>query len=106
MRKTFALTHPKIKTARLVDSIKHEIKKYLARERRKKLPEGADYWTFDCQFGASQDSAEDVYVSELSKRIDGAVERDLPEFYVVILARAAIYEERPAAQESDGESEE
>lgn len=105
MRKTFALTHPKIKTARLVDSIKHDIKKYLARERRKKLPEGSDYWTFDCQFGASEESAEDVYVSEISKRIDGAVERDLPEFHVVILARAAIYDARPEVQGSDNSSE-
>ncbi len=105
MRKTYALTHPKTKTARLVDSIKHDIKKYLGRERRKKLPEGTDYWTFDCQFGASQDSAEDVYVSELTKRIDGAVERDLPEVYVVILARAAVYDARPEASEDQSDSE-
>jgi hypothetical protein len=88
MRKTFALTHPKIKTARLVESIKHEVKKYLGRERRKTLPEGTDYWTFDCQFGASEETAEVIFTSEINKRIDGAVERDLTAFHLVILARA------------------
>lgn len=91
MKKTIALTHPKIKTARLVDSIKHDIKKYLGRERRKTLPEGTDYWTFDCKFGPSEDEAEVVFTSEINKRIDGAVERELTEFYVEILARAAVH---------------
>lgn len=91
MKKTFKLTHPKIKPARLVESIKHEIKKYLARERRKALPEGTDYWTFDCQFGASADKAEDIYSSEINKRIDAAFEQELTEFYIVILARAEVY---------------
>ena len=28
MKKTFELTHPKIKVARMVESVKHEVKKY------------------------------------------------------------------------------
>lgn len=91
MKKTIALTHPKIKTARLVDSIKHDIKKYLGRERRKTLPEGTDYWTFDCKFGPSEEAADVIFTSEINKRIDGAVERDVTEFYVEILARAAVH---------------
>ena len=51
MKKTFELTHPKIKLARRVDAVKHEVKKYLKRERNKKLPADADYWDFDCKFG-------------------------------------------------------
>jgi Family of unknown function (DUF6172) len=105
MKKTIALTHPKIKTARLVDSIKHDIKKYLARERRKTLPEGTDYWTFDCQFGASEEAAETIFSSEINKRIDGAVERDLPEFFIVILARAAIHKPRPETLNDQSDSE-
>lgn len=91
MKKTFALTHPKIKSARLVDSIKHELKKYIARERRKTLPEGTDYWTFDCLFGSSEESAKEIYTSEINKKIDAAVEQELAEFYIVILAKAAIH---------------
>jgi hypothetical protein len=101
MKKTIALTHPKIVTARLVESIKHDIKKYLGRERRKTLPEGTDYWTFDCQFGPSQDAAVEVYTSEINKKIDEAVEQELTEFYVEILARAATH--KPKTDADSGE---
>ncbi|MDP4534725.1 DUF6172 family protein [Alkalimonas collagenimarina] len=94
MKKTFALTHPKLKPARWVDAIKHEIKKYLNRERRKALPDGMGYWTFDCRFGASKDVAEKVFPSDINKQIDAAVAQELPEFYVEIIARACKHKPR------------
>ena len=94
MKKTFALTHSKLNTARLTDAIKHEIKKYLARERRKALPEGTDYWTFDCRFGASAEVAEKIFTSDINKHIDAAVAQELAEFYVEILARACQHKPR------------
>lgn len=94
MKKTFALTHSKLNTARLVDSIKHEIKKYLARERRKPVPEGKDYWTFDCRFGASAEAAATIFTSEINKHIDAAAAQELPEFYLEILARACNHKPR------------
>ncbi|WP_417616558.1 DUF6172 family protein [Oceanisphaera sp.] len=103
MKKTIALTHPKLQPARWVDSIKHDIKKYLNRERRKTLPEGMDYWTFDCRFGASEAVAEEIYTSEINKHIDAAVAEELPEFYVEILARACKHGPRPTATEADDE---
>lgn len=97
MKKTIALTHPKLQPARLVDSIKHDIKKYLNRERRKSLPAGTDYWTFDCRFGASEAVAEEIFTSEINKHIDAAVAQELPEFYVEILARACNHKPKSAA---------
>jgi hypothetical protein len=94
MKKTFALTHPKIKPARLTDAIKHEVKKYLNRERRKALPPHADYWTFDCRFGATEDTATPIFTSEIGKHIDGALAQELPSFYLEILARAANHQPR------------
>ena len=94
MKKTIALTHSKLNTARLVDAIKHDIKKYLARERRKALPDGTDYWTFDCRFGASEEKAEKIFTSEINKHIDAAVTAQLPAFYVEILARACQHKPR------------
>lgn len=101
MRKTFALTHPKLNTARLVDAIKHEIKKYLARERRKALPDGKDYWTFDCRFGASEDVAAKIFTSEINKHIDAAVAQELPAFYIEILARACNHKPRDTDLSAD-----
>ena len=42
MKKTFKLTHPKIKPARLIESVRRDVKKYLKREKRKSLPDGVD----------------------------------------------------------------
>jgi len=103
MKKTFALTHAKLNTARLVDAIKYEIKKYLNRERRKSLPENMDYWTFDCRFGASDDVAQKVFTSEINKHIDAAVAQELESFYVEILARACKHKPKSTAQGADEE---
>ncbi|WP_375057978.1 DUF6172 family protein [Zobellella sp. DQSA1] len=103
MKKTIALTHPRLKPARLVDSIKHDIKKYLNRERRKTLPAGMDYWTFDCRFGASEEVAEKIHTSEINTHIDAAVAQELPGFYVEILARACNHQPRSSAAGDEAE---
>ena len=101
MKKTIALTHPKLQPARLADSIKYDIKKYLNRERRKQLPAGADYWTFDCRFGASEQTAEKIFTSEINKSIDAALEQQFPQCYIEILARAAQHKPKLDAFDSD-----
>jgi hypothetical protein len=98
MKKNFSFTHPKIQPARVADAVKHEIKKYLNRERRKQLPAGMDYWTFDCRFGATEDAAEKIFTSEINKRIDAALEQQLAGFYVEILARACQHQPRESAE--------
>jgi len=99
MKKTFLLTHEKIKTPRLIDSIKHEVKKYLKRERNKQLPDGADFWDFDCKYGHSEDKAEEVHVSALNKSVDDAVKHELESFYLEILAKPANRTKKPLAEE-------
>lgn len=89
MRKTFELSHPKIKVARLADAARHDVKKYVKRERKKALPADADYWDFDCKFGPSADEAKDVHLAEIAKCIDEAERAELPAFYVEIHARPA-----------------
>jgi hypothetical protein len=90
MKKTFALSHPKLATDRLVDSIKHEVKKYIKRERNKSLPSTADYWDFDCKYGENAQSAQVVHMSELNKCIDNAVKAEMDSFYLEILVKEAV----------------
>lgn len=94
MKKTFELTHPKIKLARRVDAVKHEIKKYIKRERNKKLPTGADYWDFDCQFGNTEVEAKPIHLSQINKLIDQTQVENLTSFYVEILAKPAVRQSR------------
>jgi len=88
MKKTFKLEHPKIKVPRVVDSVKHDIKKYLKKERKNTLPAGAKYWGFDCKLGASEETAVEVQLPSLTKSIDGLVEKNSMTIYVEITAKA------------------
>ena len=87
MKKTFQLTHPKIKLARLVEAIKYEVKKYIKRERNKKMPEDVDFWDFDCKYGPTAEDAVEIHISEINKRIDSAEEQQLESFYLEILVK-------------------
>ena len=46
MRKIFPLEVHGLKPPRVIESIKHDVRKYLKRERRKALPEDVDFWDF------------------------------------------------------------
>lgn len=87
MKKTFSLVHEKIKRPRLLDAIKHDVKKYIKRERNKTLPEGADYLDFDCRFGPTKDDAKEIHLSAINKCIDEADKLALDSFYLEILAK-------------------
>lgn len=84
MKKTYSLEHPKIKAPRIVDSIKHDIKKMLKNERKKPLPAQATYWGFDCRFGQSEEAAVGVHLSGLTKGIDSLVENDVKTIYIEV----------------------
>lgn len=87
MKKTFKLTAENKKPERQVDSVKHEIKKYLSRERRKKLPEDVDFWDFDCKIGESDASAATIKVQEINANIDKLVADSKESFYLELLAK-------------------
>lgn len=87
MKKEFKLTDPKKAPARQVDYVKHEISKYIARERRKPVREGSDFWDFDCKIGTAKDSAAEVHVSAINKGIDTIVAQGSDHFYLEILAK-------------------
>jgi len=87
MKKTFKLTHQNIKPERQVESIKHEIRKYIKRERNKKLTDDADFLDFDCKFGADQQSSDVIHLSEIDKSIEWAVSEGLETFYLEVIGK-------------------
>ncbi|MBT3381014.1 MAG: hypothetical protein HN742_29160 [Lentisphaerae bacterium] len=104
MKKTFNLAHPKIKAARLVESAICDVRKYIKRERRKELPEGAEFWDFDCRFGPTAEESRVIHMAELGKAIGAAGEQNLESFYVEILAKPGHRTKKPKptqALESD-----
>jgi len=87
MKKTFKLSHERIKLPRFVEAIKHEVKKYIKRERRRALPEGADYWGFDCRFGVDEASSKEIHLSEINKSISWAEAEKLETFYLEVMVK-------------------
>lgn len=99
MKKTFKLDHPKIKVPRVVDSVKHDIKKFLKKERKKNLPSGTKYWGFDCKVGQTEETAVEVHLSALMKHIDALVEKNIMTIYVELTPKAIETAKAPPAQE-------
>lgn len=106
MKKTFTISHPKIKVARLFEAVKHDVKKYVRRERNKTLPEDTDYWDFDCKYGITEEVAEEIHLSKINKAIDEAEKAGLTSFYIEIIARAAVRQSTPEILDDESDNEE
>ena len=100
MRKIFELRPEGKHPDRVLEAVKHEIRKYMKRERRRDLPEGAHFWDFDCRFGADQDSAQTVHPGELIGLLDALAKEGAPQCYVELLAKPGVRQPRsPASQD-------
>lgn len=107
MKKTFDLTHPKIKYARMVEAVRRDIRKYIKRERtRTELPEGVDFWDFACRFGDTEADARPVHLAEIGPCIDEAVARKLTSFYVEILRTEGKRSKMPVLEKSTAAEQE
>jgi hypothetical protein len=95
MRKTFQLAIEGKNPDRVLEAVKHEIRKYVKRERRRELPEGVDFWDFDCKFGASQDASQVVHFATLTALIDELAQGGGAQFYVEILAKHGVRTAKP-----------
>ena len=90
MKKLFKLQQADKNTDRILEAAKNEIRKYLKRERKKKLPEEAIYWDFECRFGENSEKAEALKVSEIIAALDRADKAAWSECYVEIIAKASM----------------
>jgi hypothetical protein len=101
MRKIYPLTSPDKHADRVLEAVKHDIRKYVRRERRREVPDGMDYWDFDCRFGTEAPSAASVHLAEVIASVDAAAKAGEAQCYVEIIARAAVRKPRTA---SDGDT--
>jgi hypothetical protein len=88
MKKNFPLKDEKRHPDRVLEAVKHEIRKYIKREKKKKLPDARTmYWDFDCKVGRSAEDAQSVESDILMKSIDAIKETGADSVYVEIIAR-------------------
>lgn len=106
MKKTFQLRPEGKHPDRVLEATKHEIRKYLKRERGRALPKGVDYWDFNCRFGATEAEAQPARVGELIDLIGALVKDGGTQFYIEILACHGQRKAPPAKEGADpGDSE-
>jgi hypothetical protein len=101
VKKTFQLQIEDKNPDRVLDATKHEIRQYMKRERRKALPDGVDFWDFDCLFGTSVDNAQGVHVVTLTALIDAVAKEGGKQFYLELLAKPGHRTPRQLVNEGD-----
>jgi hypothetical protein len=105
MKKTFKFNIEGKNRDRVLDAVKHEIRKYVQRERRRPLPAGVDFLDFDCRFGPTPEAAEAAHLSALNGLIDALAKDGGEQAYVEILAKAGHRQTRaPAVGPTDSDA--
>ncbi|MDO6828493.1 DUF6172 family protein [Poseidonibacter sp. 1_MG-2023] len=101
MKKTFKLNVENKHPDRQVESIKHEIRKYIKREKKKPLPEGADFWKFECKFAKNSEEPKTIEFIDITKNIDEASNEKCETLYMEILSIEGKREAKPELQDAE-----
>jgi len=86
MKKVFKLKVENKNSDRIVEKTKYEIRKYIKREKNKKLPEDVDFWKFECKFGKNEEEPQVIEFVDITKNIDEAASEECESFYMEILS--------------------
>ena len=105
MKKTYPLRAEGKHPDRVLEAVKHDIRKYFRRERNRPVPASADFWDFDCKVGADAASAETVRVGAVIEAVDAAARTGAASVYVEILSKQGIRVPAPARPEGPAEAE-
>ena len=95
MRKTYLLTIEGKNRDRLLDAAKHDIRKYVKRERSRPLPPEVDFFDFDCKLGVSEGTASKLHFAALMSSIDALVKDDADQIYVEVVTTHGHRSSRP-----------
>ena len=95
MKKNFPLQVEGKNSDRVLEAVKHEIRKYFKRERNRALPKEVDFWDFDCKVGLTAESAEVVKVSAVVEGLDALAKQGAASAYVEILSKHGVRVIRP-----------
>ena len=90
MKKNFPLQIEGKNPDRVLEAVKHEIRKYFKRERNRVLPKEVDFWDFDCKVGLTADTAKAVKVSAVIEGLDALAKEGAASVYVEILSKHGV----------------
>jgi hypothetical protein len=104
MKKIYILNVEGKNRDRLLDAAKHDIRKYVKRERSRPLPAGVDFLDFDCKLGSTQEAATAVHFAALSGAIDTLTKDGAVQFYAEVVARNSQRTFKPQEMRRDQEN--
>ena len=105
MKKTYALNIEGKNRDRLLDAAKHDIRKYVKRERARALPPGVDFWDFDCKLGADQASAATLHFANVITAVDALAKEGADSIYVEVVTKHGHRTARPAVAQPELQAE-
>jgi len=97
VRKTYLLSIEGKNRDRLLDAARHDIRKYVKRERSRPLPPGVDFFDFDCKLGGSDSTAAPLHFATLMTAIDAVVTEGADQFYVEVVTKPGHRSAKPVA---------
>ena len=100
MRKTYPLIIDGKHPERVLEAVKHDIRKYIKRERRRPLAEGVDFLDFDCRVGVNAETARISHVAQLIADVDQAAKEGALAVYVEVLAKPGVRQAKPAGMDA------
>jgi len=86
MNKTYKLIEEKRDKDRVVEAIKHEVRKYIKREKNKPLPTGVDFWKLECKISKDSNELAFVEFQNLINTIDILVSEEAEVLNIEILS--------------------
>ena len=90
MKKNFHLQIEGKNPDRVLEAVKHDIRKYFKRERNRALPKEVDFWDFDCKVGLTAEACEVVKVSAVVESLDALAKAGATSVYVDILSKHGV----------------
>mgnify|MGYP006883103421 CR=1 FL=1 len=105
MKKTFKLNVENKHPDRQIESIKHEIRKYIKREKNKPLSEGIDFWKFECKFAKNSEEPKKIEFLDITKNIDEASNEKCETLYMEILSVPGKREAKPELESKETEED-
>jgi len=98
LKKIFKLREGDKNPDRIVEKIKHQLRKYLKREKKKKIEALNSFCDFECRFGIDEENSKKVSFNDVIQLLDKAREDDLRECYVEIVA---VIKEKSLREDTD-----
>ena len=96
MKKNYPLQVEGKNPERVLDAVKHDIRRYFKRERARAFPPETNVWRFDCKLGLDESNAQETTEATLFTELSALAAQGATSVHVEINSRADVRGKAPA----------